>query len=632
MVSPHNASADAVLDHLLNWARDTHLKLKTGSIFVFGSLVNKAGKQFNSRRSDIDLVVMVPSTIPDAKGRVIWLQALFEEKQRLEVNLLTLLRRSEAGRPISSIVPMTSIEVANNIHKSGASGFFRDNEFLNLINEQKTRGIPVRSKTLLPDAAKDAIRWTQSVRNQYLGVSPNGETTLADWDGADPLPKEIMRFSALVRSTLATTVQAGENTDLQIGLDYLYAHLLRKRNVSDVYANLCDLVSVRRGARGQSSPISIRQYLSLSEVLFDIAQGKVMRGRNKRAAVSRSRVVRPVQPTEEPVQINPYKLFYHRATMGLSFADLANLTGVEGRLLRRMETVKGPPLSARQFPVADRKTIETLEEALSCPGRLTAGQKDDFLSQYMMFHETNRVKQKRRSAAMDRSRTEFKTRVVVFDFDGTLTKRDEDLTTWERMWIASGYTIEECTKYFLMFRKGQISHQKWCDITAEHFRNGGFTRAKLEDIAGAIQLVDGVKETIDALSKRGIALYILSGSVKEVIWRALGELRLSFEEVRANELEFDVDGRISRIRGTRFDFEGKAAFIKRIIEDRRCAPLDVLYVGNSCNDVWSSQSGARTLCVNPHFTDPSNQEHWTYFVRKMDNLQQIIKFTEIEGL
>ena len=121
---------------------------------------------------------------------------------------------------------------------------------------------------------------------------------------------------------------------------------------------------------------------------------------------------------------------------------------------------------------------------------------------------------------------------------------------------------------------------------------------------------------------------MLSGSIKQVIRVALGDLYELFEEVKANEIRFDSSGLMDGIIGTRYDFQGKAEFLRDVISDQRLSPLDVLYVGNSSNDVWASESGARTLCVNPHMTNPDIEEHWTYAIKEMTDLRQIMKFIE----
>jgi phosphoglycolate phosphatase-like HAD superfamily hydrolase len=106
----------------------------------------------------------------------------------------------------------------------------------------------------------------------------------------------------------------------------------------------------------------------------------------------------------------------------------------------------------------------------------------------------------------------------------------------------------------------------------------------------------------------------------------LGDLYDVFDEVHANDLVFDKKGSLRHIRGTAYDFEGKAEFIKGVIGRQEVSPLEVLFVGNSVNDVWASRSGAATLCVNPHFTNPNDVRHWSYCVRSMKDLREILPF------
>jgi hypothetical protein len=96
-----------------------------------------------------------------------------------------------------------------------------------------------------------------------------------------------------------------------------------------------------------------------------------------------------------------------------------------------------------------------------------------------------------------------------------------------------------------------------------------------------------------------------------------------FAEVKANEIQFDDQGIIKSIRGSRFASEGKATYVKRIINDLNCAPMEVLFVGNSLNDNWASQSGARTLCVNPADVDFTNTLVWTEFIKEMGMLRAL---------
>ena len=49
----------------------------------------------------------------------------------------------------------------------------------------------------------------------------------------------------------------------------------------------------------------------------------------------------------------------------------------------------------------------------------------------------------------------------------------------------------------------------------------------------------------------------------------------------------------------------------------------------SCNDDFAHQSGARTLCVNPQFTNPHDTEKWHDVIPDMKNLEEILEFVNI---
>jgi HAD superfamily phosphoserine phosphatase-like hydrolase len=331
------------------------------------------------------------------------------------------------------------------------------------------------------------------------------------------------------------------------------------------------------------------------------------------------------------VRLNAYKMFFHRTQQSLSFGDLSKRSGVARDQLRRLERVRRSvdSLDPSLFQLCDQDVLTKIENTLGCAGELSVGKHDDFLSIYIQYFATYKGKKKVRTRSEFTERQIFPTRAVVFDFDGTLTLRKENLTTWERIWLELGYDVNECAAYLRQFSDKKISHKKWCDLTCEKFRERGLTSDQVLHIAEQVKLVPGTAETIRILREEGIALYILSGSIRQVIKHVLGDLWDHFDEVKANDIIFDKDGVISAIRGTRYDFEGKADYLKEVIHRHALSPLEVLFVGNSCNDVWASRSGARTLCVNPHFTDPNIALHWSYCLRQMDDLRAVLEFTNI---
>jgi HAD superfamily phosphoserine phosphatase-like hydrolase len=334
-------------------------------------------------------------------------------------------------------------------------------------------------------------------------------------------------------------------------------------------------------------------------------------------------------PAPPKIRINGFKLFYFRRMAKLGTNALAKKSGLPVDVIIRLERINQRlPLGSRWFHQCQRDQLTALETALGCQGKLEAGGADDFLTEYMLFYKLYRGTRNIDAAEEEQLVLSlFETKAVVFDFDGTLTSRTTEETTWERMWLSLGYPIDRCSALHHKFSKGQIGHQEWCDLTLQQFRDRRFSRKHLSKIALDTRLIEHAEETLQFLRSRNMRLFVLSGSVKQIIRAVLGDMVDMFEDIQANEMVFDRKGLLTAIRGTRYDFEGKRDYLNKLIKDSGYQRYDVLFVGNSCNDVFASQSGARTLCVNPRMVDAYNKLHWTYFIRQMDSLRQILPYS-----
>lgn len=219
------------------------------------------------------------------------------------------------------------------------------------------------------------------------------------------------------------------------------------------------------------------------------------------------------------------------------------------------------------------------------------------------------------------------TKVVVFDFDGTLTYGKTNRTTWESIWTSLGYCITDCQDLQLKFIHGEISHDEWCQLTEKKFVARHLHKAEVEKIAKRIKLLPGVKETFAMLEERNIKIYIVSGSIFDVIKMVLGSsVHHYIDGIKANHFFYNDNGTLSKIVGTKYDFEGKADFLREISAELQISTKDILFVGNSFNDRFAYQSGARTLCINPKETDPTDFVVWNDYIKICTNLKEIMKY------
>lgn len=223
--------------------------------------------------------------------------------------------------------------------------------------------------------------------------------------------------------------------------------------------------------------------------------------------------------------------------------------------------------------------------------------------------------------------TNTKKRIVIFDFDGTLTKPSSAANAWETMWIKLGYPVSECEKYHRMYSKHEIGHDEWCEITEKKFIEAKCSKAHIKQAAEDYELVDDVRDVLFELKSNGISLYILSGSIKQFIECILGrELADCFDEIKANRFVFNEKGYLEGIIGTPYDFEGKAKFVNKIIQDKNVSPSDIIYIGNSFNDEFVYTSGVETLCINPQGTDFYNNKVWHYYIRNLKSLKEVLPY------
>ncbi len=335
---------------------------------------------------------------------------------------------------------------------------------------------------------------------------------------------------------------------------------------------------------------------------------------------------------DKGVPINGYKLYYYRRTRGLSHKRLSELTRLRRNFLTSLENVRSPAAAEKHghiFHKCPARVIAKLESVLKCHGQLSAGREDDLLSMFIQYYHCNRGKppvDTHVRSHMDAPPL-FPVRCVVFDFDGTLTRQD-DRTTWERMWEELGYTVEDCALLHRDFTNKLITHADWCQRTCEAFRARNISETTLSRVSSQIKVIPGVAELLLLLQQNGIEMHILSGSVEQIICSVLGPLVNYFTNIQANSFKF-TGTVLSYIQGTEYDFEHKATYVSKLVQRKGYSQTDVLFVGNSSNDKWVSRSGVTTLCVNPHFTDGNDAKEWLHCIREMHDMREILKYLRL---
>lgn len=151
------------------------------------------------------------------------------------------------------------------------------------------------------------------------------------------------------------------------------------------------------------------------------------------------------------------------------------------------------------YPQCTYSDLKKLEDALGIGiGGLSIKKSD---KEHEMYYDYYRSSKGLNTGNKISTRSKAKYKIIIFDFDGTLTDLNSLKTTWQRLWLSLGYDLAICKDLHSRFDKKEITHQEWCDLTAKYFVARGMNKSILMSVADGIAKIDGLHETLKNLMK-----------------------------------------------------------------------------------------------------------------------------------
>lgn len=247
-------------------------------IYLFGSLINEDGIDFNSINSDFDFVLVMKENTTLTE-RLTLIHALEPKVDELEGRIIKGLKR-EAGQAHTSFVCLTPFEAEMSVHKSRNANLLSMPQFLRLgADAQYGPGTIRLSEGVEGDFATrnsdplEVLYYSQNVRNKFLNNSYNtADIKLRDYAGEDPLPKDLMRTAAHLGWS---TLNRGEASRIDLKTGSTYISRILENDDTEHAKTLAKKIESRSLGRGASQGISRDEILYLSELLFDHAIKKV---------------------------------------------------------------------------------------------------------------------------------------------------------------------------------------------------------------------------------------------------------------------------------------------------------------------------------------------------------------------
>lgn len=220
-----------------------------------------------------------------------------------------------------------------------------------------------------------------------------------------------------------------------------------------------------------------------------------------------------------------------------------------------------------------------------------------------------------------------KTHAVVLDFAGTLTSDLKADSTWERIWSHLGLEVSEFWAIHDRYSSSD-EHMAYLKELSAKFREKNLTREGVREAGQSCKLRTGVPEALEKFDEDGVRVYIVSRSERTFILGALGGSAAHVAEIHSNYFRYRPDGVVDEIVETGFDRKGKARFIERAALDLRISTRDILFVGNSSNDIFARSSGARTLCMCPYNTNGDDRSVWDDCIKSCDDFTEVLDYLD----
>jgi phosphoserine phosphatase len=224
----------------------------------------------------------------------------------------------------------------------------------------------------------------------------------------------------------------------------------------------------------------------------------------------------------------------------------------------------------------------------------------------------------------------MKPKIVFFDMDGVLFDvgyfekgHNVAASSWKLLADAIGAGEDE-DALKEKWKNNELKHSiHWIDETVKIYKKHRLTRKQYYDVIGSMKIMPGAKEAITELKKRGCLTCVITGSFKEIGYRAKKELGIDFV-VAACELIFDEKGTLVDYIALPCDYDGKLKFFEAIIAGLGLKPEEAAMVGDGVNDVAIAKEAGFSIAFNAR---EELKKHCDAVVDKKD-LREILRLLQ----
>lgn len=219
----------------------------------------------------------------------------------------------------------------------------------------------------------------------------------------------------------------------------------------------------------------------------------------------------------------------------------------------------------------------------------------------------------------------MKTKLIIFDFDGTLSKPNKLPSSWARIWNKIGREKDDEFLYE-KYRNGELNYNQWAEEVLKVYKDSGVNKNLLKEIAKDTLLLDNAKNVLKYLFENDIKIIILSGGIKNIIDMVLKKCLKYIYQIEAQELIFDKNGKLDKITILNHQIEDKSQYVDFVMKKLNLEADEVIFFGNGKNDEDVYKTKVKTICINPGDAHYNNKLYWKEVIKSTEDLTSILPY------
>jgi len=185
--------------------------------------------------------------------------------------------------------------------------------------------------------------------------------------------------------------------------------------------------------------------------------------------------------------------------------------------------------------------------------------------------------------------------LVIFDLDGTLT---QERSIWEYIHIRLGKWYGFAEEYQKQFLAGKISYEEFCERDAQVWK--GMRVDEVLEIVKTVPFHPGADTLIAHIKQKGLKLAVVSSGLSLLsnwVHRSYG-----FDYSVSNDLLHENGVLTGKVK-IQVYYDKKAKWVKRILEQFRVRPEEVIAIGDSVGDIDMFQMVGFSVAFNSSCSD-----------------------------